>query len=49
MDLEEVGSKVWDWMNLVQDRDQRPAVMDMVMNLRFLYERREFLDPLSDN
>jgi hypothetical protein len=34
MDLMEIGWKVMDWINLAQDRDQRRALVNTVMNLR---------------
>jgi hypothetical protein len=34
MDLRQTGWKVMDWINLVQDRDQWRALVNMVMNLR---------------
>ena len=34
MDLQEVGGGCGDWMELVQDRDRRRALVSTVMNLR---------------
>ena len=34
MDLQEVGGACGDWMELVQDRDRRRALVSTVMNLR---------------
>jgi hypothetical protein len=34
MDLREIGGGGVDWMHLPQDRDQWPAVVNTVMNLR---------------
>jgi hypothetical protein len=34
MDLTEIGWDGRDWIDLVQDRDQRRAVVNAVMNLR---------------
>jgi hypothetical protein len=36
MDLKEIGWEVVDWMHLAQNRDQCRAVVNTVMNLRFL-------------
>jgi hypothetical protein len=33
MDLREIGWKVVDWIHLVQDRDQRRALVNTIMNL----------------
>jgi hypothetical protein len=35
MDLREIGWGGMDWIDLAQDRDQRGAVVNTVMNLRF--------------
>jgi hypothetical protein len=32
MDLRETGREVADWIHLAQDRDQRQALVNMVMN-----------------
>jgi hypothetical protein len=34
MDLQEVGYGGMDWIWLIQDRDRRPAIVNMVMNHR---------------
>jgi uncharacterized short protein YbdD (DUF466 family) len=34
MDLREIGRECVDWMNLVWDRDQPQALVNMVMNLQ---------------
>jgi hypothetical protein len=34
IDLGEIGWGVMDWIGLAQDRDQRRALMNTVMNLR---------------
>jgi hypothetical protein len=34
MGLREIGSGGMDWINLAQDRDQRRALVNAVMNLR---------------
>ena len=34
MDLQEVGCEGVDWIDLVQDRDRRWALLNEVMNLR---------------
>jgi hypothetical protein len=33
--LREIGWKVIDWINVAEDRDQWPALVNKVMNLRF--------------
>jgi hypothetical protein len=35
MDLEDVGVKVTDWIDLADDRDRWRALANVVMNLRF--------------
>jgi hypothetical protein len=35
MDLQEVGYRCMDWIDLAQDRDRSRALMNAVMNLRF--------------
>jgi hypothetical protein len=34
MDIQEVGGRFEDWMELAQDRDRWPALVNTVMNLR---------------
>jgi hypothetical protein len=34
MDFQEVGCWVMDWIELAQDRDRLPALVNAVMNLR---------------
>jgi hypothetical protein len=34
MDLTEIGGDVMDWIDLAQDRDQRRAFVNTVINLR---------------
>jgi hypothetical protein len=34
-DLQEVGCRGMDWIELAQDRDRWPALVNTVMNLRF--------------
>ena len=34
MDLQEVGRGCGDWMELAQDRDRWPALVNTVMNIR---------------
>jgi hypothetical protein len=34
MDLREIGWDGVDWMDMVQDRDQRKALVNTVLNLR---------------
>ena len=34
MELEEVGCGRMDWIDLAQDRDRRPVLVNAVMNLR---------------
>jgi len=34
MDLQEVGGGCGDWIELAQDRDRWPALVNMVMNIR---------------
>jgi len=36
MDLREIGCKVVDWFHLAQDRDQRWAVVNIVVNIKVL-------------
>jgi hypothetical protein len=35
MDLREIGWGGMDWIDLAQDREQRRALVNTVMNLRF--------------
>jgi hypothetical protein len=43
MDLREKGSEGVKWMNLVQDRDQWRAIVNMVINL-LVPKGGEFID-----
>jgi hypothetical protein len=40
MDLYEIRQAGVDWIHLAQDKDQWLALVDMVMNLRFLQRQR---------
>jgi hypothetical protein len=44
MDLREVGWDGADWIELAQDRDQWRALVNTVMNLRFLKIAGNFLN-----
>jgi hypothetical protein len=48
MDLREIGIDRANWIRLAQDRVQRQAFMNTVMNL-LDPQRKNFLDKLSDN
>jgi hypothetical protein len=43
MDLGEIGWGGMDWIDLAQDRDQRRALVNTVMNLRVPYSVGKFL------
>jgi hypothetical protein len=43
MDLQEVGCEGMDWTGLAQDRDRRPAFVNVVINLRVSQNSRKFL------
>ena len=43
MDLQELGCGCVDWIELAQDRDRCRAVVNVVMNLRVLYNAGNFL------
>ena len=50
IDLQKVGWKGIDWIYLTQDRNRCPALMNMVMNLRVLYNAGNFwstVEPVS--
>jgi hypothetical protein len=50
MDLQEVGCEGMDWTGLAQDRDRRPAFVNVVINLRVSQKSRKFLiswEPIS--
>jgi hypothetical protein len=48
MDLTKIGLEDVDWMHLVQDRDQRRAIVNTVMNLRGSIKQGESLEQLCD-
>jgi len=43
MDLQKVMLGVMDWINFVQDRDRRQALLNVVMNLWIPQHARNFL------
>jgi hypothetical protein len=43
MNLRETGEEHVDWVQLAQDRDQKQAVGNMVMNLWIPYKEENFL------
>jgi hypothetical protein len=43
MDLREIGWGGFDWIDLVQDRDQLRVVVNTVMNFRVPYNVGKFL------
>jgi hypothetical protein len=49
LDLTEIKINGANWIQLVQDRVQWQAVINMVMNFQLRKESRTFLDKLSDN
>ena len=43
MDLQEVGFRVMDWIELAQDRDRWRALVNTIVNLRGSIKCAEFL------
>jgi hypothetical protein len=47
MDLREIGWDGMDWIDLAQDRDQRRALVNTIMNLRVPQKAGKFLSSFA--